>query len=136
MDRRGFLGFFAALFGIPGLAAVGDPVLRDTGSTWIDIGAAGDLLAGVPKPFAYDVRSGWERRKEAGFLLRHDDGVVAFSARCSHLGCRVRHKKGEFVCPCHGGKFDLDGQPTHAPVTEPLIRLEVREHEGKIQVRA
>jgi len=139
-DRRGFalraLGFLAALFGLPGLAVIADPVLRSATRTWLDVAAAGDLKPGEPKAFSYEVQSGWERRREAGFLLRHGEQLLAFSARCTHLGCKVRHKKGEFVCPCHGGKFDLQGRPTHKPVTESLVRMETREHNGKIQVRA
>lgn len=37
------------------------------------------------------------------------DGVVAFSAICTHLGCSViaqPNADGHIVCPCHGSMYD------------------------------
>src|SRR5215218_8757207 len=37
------------------------------------------------------------------------DGLVAFSAICTHLGCSViaqPNADGHIVCPCHGSMFD------------------------------
>jgi Rieske Fe-S protein len=39
---------------------------------------------------------------------------VAFGASCPHACCTVTYQAGskEFVCPCHGSVFGLDGKPT------------------------
>src|SRR5215217_6414205 len=37
------------------------------------------------------------------------DGLVAFSAICTHLGCSViaqPNEDGHIICPCHGSMFD------------------------------
>jgi 3-phenylpropionate/trans-cinnamate dioxygenase ferredoxin component len=40
------------------------------------------------------------------------------------------------MCQCHGSKYDItSGAVLHGPATEPLATYEVREQDGKIQVR-
>ncbi|HEX9578547.1 MAG TPA: Rieske (2Fe-2S) protein [Myxococcales bacterium] len=51
--------------------------------------------------------------------------VLAFDARCPHLGCAVRGAQKLFICPCHGSLFDLNGSVKLGPATSPLIALPV-----------
>ena len=54
---------------------------------------------------------------------RDDDGALhAVSARCTHLGCLVAFNRAEraWECPCHGSRFDPDGQILQGPATRPL----------------
>ncbi len=59
--------------------------------------------------------------------------LVAYSARCTHLGCIVEYLKmdgREIYCPCHAGIFDpLTGNPISGPPKRPLpeVRLKVEE---------
>ena len=51
---------------------------------------------------------------------------VALSAVCTHAGCPVQYTSvtKEFVCPCHGARFDAaTGTPTRGPAQEPLRRI-------------
>jgi cytochrome b6-f complex iron-sulfur subunit len=63
-------------------------------------------------------------------------GVRAFSAICTHLGCIVQWQKDtkEFVCPCHGGKYDFDGKVTYGPPPRPLDPIEVKVQSGEVFV--
>lgn len=144
VDRRGFVrralgavgALFGALFGVPGLAVVVDPALSGASAGWADAGSAAEVGEGRPKRFSYEVESGWEKSRQVGFLVRRGGEIVAYHARCTHLGCIVRASESGFRCPCHGGAFDLDGEPEKGPVTEPLRRFETRVDEaGRIQVR-
>jgi Rieske Fe-S protein len=42
--------------------------------------------------------------------------VVAFSSRCTHLGCELPLPvKNVITCPCHGAGFTAEGKVTHGP---------------------
>jgi Rieske Fe-S protein len=128
--------FFTVLFGIPAGATVLDPVLRRGAGAWAEAGAADTLEEGVARRFTYEVRAGWETRKQVGFLVREGKTIVALSARCTHAGCTVRFRDGRFHCPCHAGVFALDGEPLEGPPETPLARLETRVENGRVQVKA
>ena len=70
------------------------------------------------------------------FLAALPEGLTAFSAVCSHLGCIVDwdSKNEQFLCPCHGGKYDINGNVAGGPPPAPLTRLPVENWEGKIFV--
>jgi len=61
-----------------------------------------------------------------GVIVTRAEGTVrAFSARCTHLGCRIdRARDDELVCPCHGSRFHLDGSVAAGPAIRPLEPLE------------
>jgi len=58
-----------------------------------------------------------------------DQGISAFSAVCTHLGCLVKWVPAEkiFYCPCHAGKFDVTGKVLAGPPPEPLhpVKFEI-----------
>ncbi len=57
---------------------------------------------------------------------RDDSGALhAVSARCTHLGCLVAFNNAErsWDCPCHGSRFDVDGQVIQGPAVRPLRRI-------------
>ncbi len=71
------------------------------------------------------------------FVKRTPDGsIIALSAVCSHLGCIVNYDrlKDQFVCPCHGGRYDGNGKNISGPPPAPLARLPVRIAGAYIQV--
>lgn len=70
-------------------------------------------------------------------VVNTGEGYRAFSAVCTHLGCVVKWKKGrrQFFCPCHGARFDLEGEVMGGPAPRPLAKLEVTEIPGTIVVR-
>ena len=54
--------------------------------------------------------------------------VVAFSQKCTHLGCVVYFETDEqrWHCPCHEGNFDArTGAVMSGPPTRPLGRIDV-----------
>jgi len=58
-------------------------------------------------------------------LLRRGPSVTARSLRCTHQGCVVRWKEGEaaYVCPCHEGRYDANGNVLAGPPPAPLRRV-------------
>ncbi|WP_168191365.1 MULTISPECIES: FAD-dependent oxidoreductase [Antarcticibacterium] len=51
--------------------------------------------------------------------------LKAFSAVCTHMGCVVNWNNAEksWDCPCHGTRFDMDGEVLEGPAFEPLPRI-------------
>ena len=72
-----------------------------------------------------------------GFVVRTPGEIYAVSGVCTHLGCIVRWQRSRklFFCPCHGGRFDVEGRVLGGPAPRPLARLEVEELPGSIIVR-
>jgi Rieske Fe-S protein len=64
---------------------------------------------------------------ESVIVHREANGAVrAYSARCTHLGCRIdRVIADEAVCPCHGSRYRSDGTVAAGPASRPLKPLRV-----------
>jgi cytochrome b6-f complex iron-sulfur subunit len=77
-----------------------------------------------------------KERKTRVFILSAPEGPTVFSAVCSHLGCLVNYQKdrGEFVCPCHGGRYDLTGKNIAGPPPAPLTRFPLKTQGGMLMV--
>jgi cytochrome b6-f complex iron-sulfur subunit len=61
-------------------------------------------------------------RKERTFILRTEAGFLAISAICTHLHCIVNWNEvlKKFECPCHGAKFNQNGEVLEGPPPRPL----------------
>ncbi|MEV4944946.1 FAD-dependent oxidoreductase [Streptomyces sp. NPDC053755] len=60
-------------------------------------------------------------------VYREEGGAVhAVSAVCTHMGCLVAFNSAErtWECPCHGSRFDVDGEVLQGPALKPLERRE------------
>lgn len=51
--------------------------------------------------------------------------ITALRMQCTHAGCPLEFHANAFQCHCHGGAFDLNGNPTAGPPKRPLRRLAV-----------
>ena len=91
-------------------------------------------LATVPVGETYLVR--YPEEKDPAILLRlGEDEVVAFSQKCTHLGCVVYFEAEEdrWHCPCHEGNFDpRTGAVISGPPPRPLGRIDVEVRDGVI----
>ncbi len=67
-------------------------------------------------------------KEQRAFVIGTAGGVFALSAVCTHLGCITRYvsDEGLIACPCHGSKFDLEGNVTHGPAPRALPWLDVQ----------
>lgn len=59
------------------------------------------------------------------------DNLNVLSNSCAHLGCPVRwviiEGSGEFLCPCHGGIYDINGDYVAGPPPRGMYQYEERE---------
>ena len=60
----------------------------------------------------------------------------AFSAVCTHEGCRVNKvASGTIDCPCHGSKFAIaDGSVVHGPASRPLPARQITVADGEVRL--
>jgi menaquinol-cytochrome c reductase iron-sulfur subunit len=60
----------------------------------------------------------------------------AISSRCAHVGCPVRwvDASERFICPCHGGVYDLLGRRVGGPPVRPLDRFYTRVNGENVEV--
>ncbi|MCC7207635.1 MAG: ubiquinol-cytochrome c reductase iron-sulfur subunit [Anaerolineae bacterium] len=69
------------------------------------------------------------QRNPAGrfWLTNTPDGLMALSMVCTHLGCLFAwvDANGRFECPCHGSKFERNGQYIEGPAPRNLDRFAV-----------
>lgn len=63
-------------------------------------------------------------------ILHRDDGFLALSLVCTHLGCTVGQLGDGYECPCHGSRFDADGLVARGPASSPLKKLRVEVNEA------
>ncbi|MES2201933.1 MAG: Rieske 2Fe-2S domain-containing protein, partial [candidate division FCPU426 bacterium] len=97
----------------------------------------------IGKPIEYPLDSGksavsdrWQAEKRI-WLVTTPEGMYAFEAKCTHLGCTPRWVKESqrFKCPCHGSNFDIGGDVVAGPAPKPLYRLAINlTQDGQIQV--
>jgi nitrite reductase/ring-hydroxylating ferredoxin subunit len=74
-----------------------------------------------------------------GFVVNDGGKLSAISGVCTHQGCLLRHNEaaGRLDCPCHRASFSLQGQVLQHQFSQPLKplpHLQVREHNGQIEI--
>jgi len=119
--------------------AVG-PSFNKEKSRWIelDLEDVQDAVEGFARVvLEYDQKDGWltSTAKSLVYVKRvNHDEVIAISAACTHLGCIVTWDEAQkiFKCPCHDGRYDMEGRVISGPPPRPLKRHKTKIEDGKI----
>ncbi len=87
----------------------------------------GDRIRPAQARSASDVAPGEAKEVRTGLgkvgVFRDDHGALhAVSLRCTHLGCLTKWNDAErsWDCPCHGSRFDVDGEVIQGPAVKDL----------------
>lgn len=84
-----------------------------------EVGKVADFTEGTPKLVAYKGGS-----VEEGLYVVNlgREGWLALDFHCTHLQCAVNWVEAakQFICPCHGGVYDLKGNVLAGPPPRPL----------------
>ena len=75
-------------------------------------------------------------RKEKALVQRLEGGFLAFSTVCPHLSCVVNWNEMQkrFECPCHGAKFNRNGEVLEGPPPRPLDLYKLQIVEEKLVI--
>jgi Rieske Fe-S protein len=134
VTRREFARYLAAGAGVMAAGSVGLAV-------WTQLRT---INTGEPRPIielervevgdTYLFR--YPEEQDPAILLRVGEReVVAFSQKCTHLGCVVYFQAEEerWHCPCHEGNFDArSGAVLSGPPTRPLGRIATEVRDGTV----
>ena len=123
-------GAFAAAALLGGCGGGGDSDAGSAGGS----GAGGGALADLSKvPVGGAVSAKAPDGKPIVVAQPSAGKAVAFSARCTHMGCTVQPKGAKLQCPCHGSQYDaLTGKVLHGPAQRPLSPFPVKVEKGTV----
>jgi cytochrome b6-f complex iron-sulfur subunit len=115
--RRRVLGWLSSvgLFGAAALSAVSNLVFIRPRATY---GAPQRFSIGKPEDYPPGTRLAIESQRIC--VVREGNRLAAISTTCTHLGCIIGLSDTGFACPCHGSRFDQDGNVTGGPAPRPL----------------
>ena len=101
-------------------------------NTTVGLDIVGDRLRPAETGDSAEIPAGEARVVRDGVgktgVYRDESGTLhAVSLRCTHLGCLLRFNSAErsWDCPCHGSRFDVDGEVLEGPASHPLERKPV-----------
>jgi cytochrome b6-f complex iron-sulfur subunit len=116
-NRRRFLAWLSSvgLFGSAVLSGFSNLVFIKPRATY---GQPQRFSIGKPDEFPSGARIAFAQRKIC--VVREGNKVAAISTTCTHLGCTVGLSDTGFACPCHGSRFDTDGNVTGGPAPKAL----------------
>ncbi len=138
----------AGAFVLPALGFAVGPMFKSTPHHWETVGTTDHFtdLNYVPVVLTLTPSIG-EAGKTTVYVRRFNAAIdvdpydrntpyIAISSRCAHLGCPVRWVDAaeRFICPCHGGVYDLLGRPVGGPPVRPLDRFYTRVVGNQLQI--
>jgi menaquinol-cytochrome c reductase iron-sulfur subunit len=151
-NRRSFLGallgvgslFVGALLSVPLIRFTLFPLLRRT--TELKSSPVGELseFSSLTEPVMRTIKieqvDGWRKAisEKAVYITKDKQGQLrVLTSVCPHLGCTVpwNKEKSQFVCPCHGGTFTMDGTRVGGPSLRGMDTLETSVEGGQIMVQ-
>jgi Rieske Fe-S protein len=138
----------AGAFTLPALAFALGPVFKSTPHSWETVGSVSQFPDDNYVPVVVTLTPGIGQAGKSTVYVRkfnpaldtdrYDSGTpyIAISTRCAHLGCPVRWVQAaeRFICPCHGGVYDLLGRRVGGPPVRPLDRFYTRVVGENVQV--
>jgi len=88
------------------------------------------------KIVTFSYQKGKRNIKMKAFIVNHNGELFALSPVCTHLGCFVNWHSinQQFICPCHGGKYDITGNVIGGPPPAPLTRLAFKIENSKVYI--
>jgi menaquinol-cytochrome c reductase iron-sulfur subunit len=137
-----------AAFVLPAAGFALGPIFREFEQPWQDIGSDDEFPDDTYVPKTITIVQGiGQAGKSTVYVRRRNtqldqdepdeyNAYVAISHRCMHLGCPVRFVSAaqRFICPCHGGVYDFQGQVDGGPPVRPLDRFYTRVENGRVMV--
>jgi menaquinol-cytochrome c reductase iron-sulfur subunit len=138
----------AAAVGLPALGFALGPVFATSEDRWEAVGLGSEfndlnftrrvinITPGIGQAGNTTV---YVRKRNPSIDTEPEDrfnGFIAISSRCAHVGCPVNWVPAaeRFICPCHGGVYDIRGIRTGGPPPRPLDRFYTRLSGARLEI--
>jgi menaquinol-cytochrome c reductase iron-sulfur subunit len=150
--RRSFLGgllglgslFVGALLAVPLARFALFPLLRRTTELKNSVLGEASEFSSLTEPVLRTIQieqvDGWRKAvsQKAVYVTKDTQGQLrVLTSVCPHLGCTVpwNTEKKQFVCPCHGGTFAMDGSRLSGPSLRGMDTLRTSSEDGQFRVQ-
>ena len=115
----------AVLLGIPIVGFIISPLFRRQPVYEAMVGDISGVPEAVPTKFTVSFPTGdWSTASvnAAVYVVKQKNSYRIFSNVCTHMQCPVHWDDAlrQFLCPCHGGLYDITGQNVGGPPPKPL----------------
>jgi menaquinol-cytochrome c reductase iron-sulfur subunit len=135
LSRRRFLvhltntgaGVITLMLSIPAIGFLVSPLFQKRRPSWVRVGEIDTVPVGLPTPFTVAMPIGEGPptppvERIVYVVKTADNRLFALSNTCTHMQCNAHWDTGlgQFLCPCHGGLYDLTGQNIGGPPPSPL----------------
>lgn len=138
----------AGAFTLPALGFALGPIFKSTPVHWETAGPVTSFTDNNYVPAVITLTAGiGEAGKTTVYVRKFNPEIdtdrydrnmpyIAISSRCAHVGCPVRWVDAaeRFICPCHGGVYDLLGRRVGGPPVRPLDRFYTRVSGEDVQI--
>ena len=127
---------------VPLIGTIIGPSFRTKKLNWVKVGDIESLALDQPVnlKFSYKIEDAYLRETvtHSIWVIKHSSSrIMAFSPICPHLGCHYdwHPDQKEFICPCHGSVFSIDGNVLGGPSPRPLDTLPGKTEDGILHVQ-
>lgn len=139
MDRKQFIKSSIAFcgLGVMGTAAFLESCKKKTSST-VAQGPTVNFTLDLTSPTNTALNSAGGSVASNGVVVVNSSGTYkAVAQTCTHSGCSINYNSGgnNFVCPCHGGTFDINGNVTGGPPPAPIKKYTVTKNGNILTVQ-
>ena len=123
------MGLVGVMLSVPAIGFLVSPLFTKQRTTWVTVGPIDHVPLNQPTALFADVPVGTGYAtppvKRVVYVVKKPGGEVkALSNICTHMQCDVHWASSlnKFLCPCHGGLYDMDGTNVGGPPPQPLAQ--------------
>lgn len=121
------MGLVGVMLSVPALGFLLSPLFTRQRVAWVTVGTIDNVPVNQPTALFTQVPVGTGYPTPAVprvvYVVRKENGdILALSNICTHMQCDVHWDPnlGNFLCPCHGGLYDINGSNVGGPPPQPL----------------
>jgi Rieske Fe-S protein len=115
MERRLFIKTACACCGVAAVVSFAESCKKEKIDFTVDLSDPINVQLQTPGNYIY-------QNKIIIICVTANTDYLALASTCTHSGCTLNfdHNNNQLTCPCHGGKFDTNGNVVAGPPPSPV----------------